>query len=513
MAIYQPKLVTRAIEAWRSSILTRVVVSTIVMSLLICLVGGALIFQRVTNGVLEGKRQAAEAEASTALARMQDQITQTDLGTGSLYERLGQLAVEMGSEPSQYGVIVEAGSSVYISRSITASSVPDALRDQVEQGGAGLWVTPTSIVYQDSSSEPGLVIGGNLQTTNGQKFPVYFLFPQSREIATLDVVWQALASVGVVLLIALSISSWLISRRVTSPVVEARNVALRIADGDLDERMKVRGYDEIADLGKSMNSMAATLQHQISQLEDLSKVQQQFVSDVSHELRTPLTTMRMAVDVLYESRDELPPTQRRTTELLGGQINRFEVMLADLLEISRFDAGAAVLSLEETNLTQLVSSEIGAAKSLASQMGADMSLDSQGDCIVECDPRRIRRIVRNLLSNAIEHGRQHPIEVRLAGDDDCVAVTVRDHGVGFQADQAELVFHRFWRADPSRNRVLGGTGLGLAIALADAHLHNGWLEAWGKPGCGAQFRLTLPKSPSIELTVSALPLEPEDNNA
>lgn len=483
------------------------------MSLLICLAGGLLILRQVTDGVLEGKKQAAEAEAATALARMQDQITETDLGAASLYERLGQLAVEMGSEPSQYGVVVEAGPSVYISRSITAPSVPDALREQVDSGGAGLWVTPTRIVYQDASSEPGLAIGGNLQTANGQKFPVYFLFPQSREVATIDVVWQALASVGVVLLLALSVSSWFISKRVTAPVIEARNVALRIADGNLDERMQVSGSDEIADLGRSMNSMASTLQDQIGRLEELSKVQQQFVSDVSHELRTPLTTMRMAVDVLYESRDELPPTQRRTTELLGDQIDRFELMLADLLEISRFDAGAAVLSLEETDLAELVSSEVSAAKTLADQMDAEISLTAEGDCIAECDPRRIRRIVRNLLSNAVEHGRGHPIEVRLGADDDCVAVCVRDHGVGFTADQAQLVFHRFWRADPSRNRVLGGTGLGLAIALADAKLHKGWLEAWGRSGRGAQFRLTLPKHPDFELTASPLALEPEDENA
>ncbi|KOV81949.1 ATP-binding protein, partial [Nocardia sp. NRRL S-836] len=126
----------------------------------------------------------------------------------------------------------------------------------------------------------------------------------------------------------------------------------------------------------------------------------------------------------------------------------------------------------------------------------------------ELDSRRVERILRNLLANAIDHGEGQPVELTMRGNEDAVAITVRDHGVGLRQGEAELVFSRFWRADPSRNRRTGGTGLGLSISLEDARLHGGWLEAWGEPGHGAVFRLTLPRRHGEELRESPLPLAP-----
>jgi two-component system sensor histidine kinase MtrB len=126
------------------------------------------------------------------------------------------------------------------------------------------------------------------------------------------------------------------------------------------------------------------------------------------------------------------------------------------------------------------------------------------------DARRIERILRNLLVNAIEHSEGRPIEILVESDSAAVAIAVRDHGVGFEAEQAKQVFHRFWRGDPSRSRTVGGTGLGLAIAMEDANLHGGWLTAWGRPGLGAQFRLTLPRRSGDILETSPLPLVPRD---
>jgi two-component system sensor histidine kinase MtrB len=128
----------------------------------------------------------------------------------------------------------------------------------------------------------------------------------------------------------------------------------------------------------------------------------------------------------------------------------------------------------------------------------------------EYDPRRVDRILRNLLANAFEHGEGEPIDVRVAVSDDAVAVCVRDHGTGLRPGESSLVFNRFWRADPARARSLGGTGLGLSIALEDAHLHGGWLQAWGEPGDGASFRLTLPRRLGAEIDQSPLPLDPPD---
>jgi two-component system sensor histidine kinase MtrB len=131
--------------------------------------------------------------------------------------------------------------------------------------------------------------------------------------------------------------------------------------------------------------------------------------------------------------------------------------------------------------------------------------------IAEADPRRVERILRNLVVNAIEHGEGRDVVVRMATADGAVAVAVRDYGVGLKPGEATRVFNRFWRADPARARTTGGTGLGLSIAVEDARLHGGWLQAWGEPGGGSQFRMTLPRTAGDGLRGSPIPLEPEDS--
>ena len=131
-------------------------------------------------------------------------------------------------------------------------------------------------------------------------------------------------------------------------------------------------------------------------------------------------------------------------------------------------------------------------------------------CMAEVDRRRVERILRNLLVNAVEHGEGRDVVVTVAEDRDAVAVAVRDHGVGLAPGEEQLVFERFWRADPARARTTGGTGLGLAIALEDAHLHGGWLQAWGEKGRGSVFRLTLPRTAGQPLAGSPLPLGPDE---
>jgi two-component system sensor histidine kinase MtrB len=274
--------------------------------------------------------------------------------------------------------------------------------------------------------------------------------------------------------------------------------------------MSVKGEDDLARLATAFNDMAASLEQQIHRLEELSAVQQRFVSDVSHELRTPLTTIRMASDLIFEARGELDAPTARSAELLQTQLDRFENLLGDLLEISRYDAGAAVLDLETVDLASLARRAVDSVRPLADRRGSEIIITAlEEPCPVECDPRRVDRILRNLLDNAVEHGEGRPIEVAIGGDDDAGAVSVRDHGVGLSEEDIGHVFDRFWRADPARARTTGGTGLGLAIAREDTRLHAGWLEAWGSPGLGACFRLTLPRSAEVTLEASPLPLVPD----
>jgi two-component system sensor histidine kinase MtrB len=300
---------------------------------------------------------------------------------------------------------------------------------------------------------------------------------------------------------------------VVLPVRVAAETAGRLAGGDLAQRIPVRGSDDIARLARSFNEMAGSLQRQIRRLEDLSRLQRRFTSDVSHELRTPLTTIRMAADVLHSARDGFPPELARTAELLSAQLDRFEELLVDLLEISRYDAGVAVLESEATDIRGVVARAVEGSRMLADRQGSELVVHMPAEPVsVDIDPRRVERILRNLLANALDHGEGNPVEVTVAADDDAVAVAVRDHGVGLRPGEAGLVFNRFWRGDPSRSRLTGGTGLGLAISLEDARLHDGWLQAWGEHGHGAQFRLTLPRRAGHTLMSSPLPLVPEEED-
>ncbi len=498
----------RTLSWWRSSLTLRVVVTVVTVSSLLLALGGVLIMRQAANGLLESKRRSAVAEAGSALDRMQAQLSATDLQQATLYERLGQITEQAGSQPDLFQVIVEGPVSVYASSGVGLDSIPTQLRSRAGDS-AGMWVTPTLIRRTDGRSDvPGLAIASSLVAPTGQRVPVYFVFPEEYESQTLTVLRRALLSTGGVLLAFFTLFAWFIARRVTVPVRRVSRVAERIAEGKLSERVTIHGTDELARLGRSMNHMAGQLDKQITELEQLSQLQQRFVSDVSHELRTPLTTTKMASEVLYEERSTFDPPTARTVELLNHEVDRFEQLLGDLLEISRFDAGAAQLVLEETDLVGLVEREVQEQSQLAQRLNTDVVMHGGGPQRAEIDARRVARIVRNLLINALEYGESRPIDVTIAGDLHAVAVSVRDHGVGLLPAEASKVFNRFWRADPSRQRTVGGTGLGLSIALEDARLHRGWLQAWGRPGHGAVFRLTLPRRPDDPLRGSPLPLGP-----
>jgi len=255
--------------------------------------------------------------------------------------------------------------------------------------------------------------------------------------------------------------------------------------------------------------MANSLQQQIQRLEKLSRLQQRFTSDVSHELRTPLTTIRMAAELLYAGRTDFSPALARSAELLNDELDRFESLLGELLEISRYDAGAASLEAERVDVIGIVDRAVQAGRLLADRHQVELRvLAGSQPVLAEVDARRVERILRNLIGNALDHAEGKPVEVTVGHDEDTVAITVRDYGVGLRPGEAGLVFGRFWRGDPSRSRLTGGTGLGLAISLEDAKLHNGWLQAWGERGKGSVFRLTLPRELGGMVTSSPLPLEP-----
>jgi two-component system sensor histidine kinase MtrB len=387
--------------------------------------------------------------------------------------------------------------------------VPDDLREAVREH---------EFVSQRRSLDLGqgdgtqlyLVFGRELRPRWGTAQAFYF-FPLADVVSQAQLVVNTIAVTGVALVAVVGLVVFFVTRLVVRPVRVAARTAQRLSNGLLDQRMEVTGEDDLAALAASFNQMAETLQRHILRLEDMSRLQRRFTSDVSHELRTPLTTVRMAADLLFNARDDFDPAVARSAELLQTELDRFESLLAELLEISRFDAGFAALEAEPANLTPLLERVVERLSPVAERAGVAVHVDVPVEPVVaEVDVRRVERILRNLIGNAIEHGESRPVKIRLAAREGAVAITVRDYGVGLKPGEEKLVFNRFWRADPSRARHTGGTGLGLSISVEDARLHGGWLEAWGAPGQGAQFRLTLPTRAGKRLVSSPLRLVPTD---
>ena len=513
----------RLVALWRRSLQLRVVTTTTLCSLLaIALLGNVLITQ-VRDGLLRARLQTALDEAANGARTSQEALDSADRSAPDVFDTLVPDLVRQlsrgGGPAGTREVVLQRGSGITDPRAplgrssfgIDVRDIPIALSTKTETGSGQHW-TYTSVTRPSGQRVSMIVVGSTVVVPQIGTYDLYFLFPLDKEASTLALVRNALLLAALGLVIFVGGIAWLVTRQVVTPVRMAARIAERLSAGRLEERMRVRGEDDLARLAASFNRMATSLQRQIRQLEDLSRVQRRFVSDVSHELRTPLTTVRMAADVLHDARAGFDPAVERSAEILQAQLDRFEALLADLLEISRYDAGAALLETEPTDLRVVARHVIEAMETLAERRGSELQLVApETPCVADVDPRRIQRVLRNLVANAVEHGEGEPIVVRVSADETAVAVAVRDHGVGLEATDVSMVFNRFWRADPARARTTGGTGLGLSIALEDAHLHGGWLQAWGEPGDGCQFRLTVPRERGAELDGSPIPLEPADS--
>jgi len=504
-------LAVRAGQRWRRSLQARVVVTTLVASGVVVALLASLLLDQVGRGLVATKTRSALSEAQSGLLQAQAQVGGGETRTSVVESRLqsvAQVLSERGAAGGQYTIVLSSAGGqgkAFASPGTRPADVPPELTARLDAGEQVAYVF--AVVPTVDGRRRAMVVGAELTTPVGP-YRMFHLFPLTAEQDTLALVRRTAAAAGVLLVLLLVLIAGLVTRQVVHPVQLAARTAERLADGQLEERMRVRGEDEIARLAMSFNSMAGALQRQIRQLEDLSRLQQRFVSDVSHELRTPLTTVRMAADVLHEARQDFPPAAARSAELLQAQLGRFEELLAELLEISRYDAGAASLDAEPLDLLVLVDRVAQAFGALADRRGSALLVHAAGPVVAEIDHVRVERILRNLVVNAIEHGEGQPVEVTVTGGRSCVAVLVRDHGVGLRPGEAALVFTRFWRGDPSRARTTGGTGLGLAIAFEDARLHGGRLQAWGAPGQGAAFLLTLPLRVGGALGESPLPLVP-----
>ncbi|WP_234416116.1 MULTISPECIES: MtrAB system histidine kinase MtrB [unclassified Actinomyces] len=377
-----------------------------------------------------------------------------------------------------------------------AALVTDDLVAQVDAGQAGTEYSQ-SVGIPDSAggTDPGLVVGARVNLPLAGGYDLFLVYTLAPEQHVIDLATRAIVIAGAGFLLILIIGLWALASRVLIPIRRASLAAERLAAGHLNERLPVVGENEIATLSRSFNNMADSLEAQIQAWENLSKVERLFVSDVSHELRTPLASIRLAAEQIWQARNEIhDPFAARSLEILMREIDRFEQMLSDLLEISRIDSGRVQLRAAEADITATLRGVLDLVAVHVEASGSPIRLHAPAEPVVaEVDVARVERILRNLIVNALEHAEGSPIDITVAANDDAVAVRVRDHGVGMSPDVVKKVFDRFYRADPSRKRTLGGTGLGLSISLEDAVLHGGTLTAWGWPADGASFLLTLPR--------------------
>lgn len=500
----------------RSSLSVRIALSLCASALALLIIFALITSEQLTDSVFDNRKDAILEDAGVRFASAQSMFDQS---TASSPDQVQELARRMVANVR--GSAAGAGAvSVMVLRSPSSdtnfrineiinvdylTTITDPLRDAVVESTSGQWQS-VALHDRDGSEQPGIIVGSQVNLPRAGLYEMYIIYSLKQEQNIITMVMRSLGWAVIPIAIVLPLAVFLILYHLMGPVRITSSAASRLAEGDLHARVPVTGVDEMARLGQAFNNMADSLQHRITEYDELSKLQQRFVSDVSHELRTPLTTIRMAEVMIWKDRDNLSPSTKRSAELLHEQVERFDSMLADLLEISRYDAQSALLDAESTDLRALAAKVVNDHSELAERLNAPIIIHNpENRCDAEIDSRRVERVVRNLVVNAIEHAERRPIDIDIAATDTDVALRVHDHGVGMSEETVSHVFDRFFRADPARTRTTGGTGLGLAIAREDINLHGGTIEAWGVPGMGSSFLITLPRK--VGAAVASRPLE------
>jgi signal transduction histidine kinase len=311
---------------------------------------------------------------------------------------------------------------------------------------------------------------------------LYFFFSEEglrHELAVLRNI--LLGGVGILALLA-ALAGIVLARSTLRPVGRASAAAQSIAEGLLETRLPVEGQDEFGAWAQSFNEMAAALETKIAALSAAQARERRFTSDVAHELRTPLTALVGEASLLAEHLERMPAESRRPAELLIADVGRLRRLVEELMEISRFDAGAESVHAEEVDVAALVAATVRAR-------GWEGRVRLDGDGLkLSSDARRLERIVANLIGNALEHGATE-VSVRLANDDGEAVVEVVDDGPGIAPEHLPHLFERFYKADAARSG--GGTGLGLAIAQENARLLGGEIQVESELGAGSRFTLRL----------------------
>ena len=502
------------VRLWRRSLQFRAASLSVILTAVAIVGIGVYMSVSISNDLFQSRLSQVLAQskrAEDAAQRIFDSSVATDRAQVANVLSTALVAIRDASASSQLAFYRSPATQAsalapqdFVSPDLAGSAISTDLRTHVAAGkGAQFWQSVT--LGTPAGEMPGIVVGSAVTIPGVGDYELYIAYSLAQSAQTLSFILQVLWAAGLILLVLVGVISWFIGRVVVGPIKVTATTSKRIASGDLSARVPEVGEDVLAELARNFNNMAQSMQRQVTSLEDLSSMQQRFVTDVSHELKTPLTSIKMASDYLFAKRNDFDPGTAQSLDQLHQSVDRFQGLLADLLEISRYDAGTVRLDLESTNMVVLVNEVVASLRAISLERGSEIEVRAPGghsDVLV--DPRRIRRIITNLVANAIEHGEGRPIVIEVDSNADTVSVVVDDRGVGMTPEQSAQVFNRFYRADPARPRTIGGTGLGLSISFEDARIHNGKLEVWAEPGEGARFMLTVPRKPSTRWKVSAL---------
>lgn len=506
----------------RRSLQARTVALTVILTLCVAVVFSAVSMVSVRASLLTQTTSQSQADFSNMVEQAQTGLDASDATTTVQIQQLvNDLASNLQSDGASNLVGVYMWSRESTARSIipisTEPTYEDVITSDIHSAVASdlngnVFYQPVKLPISSDAlgaDTPGAVLGTVLDYGAAGNLEFFAIYSYALQQQSLTQIQLSLLAVCALLSVAVGVVMWMVIRGIVRPVEHVAYAAETLASGNLDTRVDVNRKDELGVLQRSFNGMADSLNQKIDELEEASASQKRFVSDVSHELRTPVTTMRMASDLLEMKKDSFDPATQRTVELLSGQINRFQDLLADLLEISRYDAGYAALDLVDADVRDPVNAAIEQVAGIAAAKQVDIrAMLPNVQVLAKVDTRRVTRIIRNLLANAVDFAEDKPIEVRIAANRKAVAISVRDYGVGMDANTVAHIFDRFWRGDPSRSRITGGTGLGLSISMTDALLHHGSIRVRSAVGEGTWFLVLLPRDPEQgEVTDSDLTVD------
>ncbi|MEV4922632.1 ATP-binding protein [Streptomyces roseoverticillatus] len=470
-----------SLRAVAAGLRARLVLAFLLVAALSALTTAALTFREARTAILKRTQDTAiEALRSQVNSQVPDYTF--PLSQQSLQDLQHRLNAAGGAQRwtihlrYRGGGLVPGGDPGRIPKGVQAkvhAGIPAFQR--LERGGEPWLAIGLPVTYRGTSEASGL--------------EVYAQMPLREDEANVQALVKAAQSGALPAVALAAVPALIAARGVLRPVRELRRASRKLAAGELDTRLKVTGRDELADLSRTFNDMAEALEENVAELRRMEANSRRFAADVSHELRTPLAAMTAVVDVLDEDAAGLDPDTAYAVRLISEETGKLARMVEDLMEISRFDAGAAALHLDEVDVSETIRKTVQ-ARGWQDKVAADLPEGVRA----RLDPRRIDVVVANLVGNALKHGGE-PVDVavRVAHGEEGrrLLIEIADRGEGIDPDVLPHVFERFFKADSSRARS-EGSGLGLAIALENVRLHDGTVRAANRPEGGAVFTVELP---------------------